>query len=143
MRTRTDHRQPTNTAALALLGMSALMLPLLAGCRAQRAPAPRAEMGSHLISFAGGSGVELDADSIRLAGVTTATAQVRELRPTVQPTGQVAATDNDAVQVTARLPGKIVATYAGVGTLVRQGQLVARVDSVDLAQAEATYQTAL
>jgi RND family efflux transporter MFP subunit len=82
-------------------------------------------------------------EGVQLAGVTTSVAAVQDLHATVQPTGQVAATDSDAVQVTSRLPGKIVDALVAVGAFVHKGQLIARVDSVDLTQVEATYQTAL
>jgi cobalt-zinc-cadmium efflux system membrane fusion protein len=120
------------------------MTAFLAGCRDQAQPvAAKPEIETRLISLDGQAGLEVGAESAGLAGVTTAPAQVRDLHATVQPTGQVAATDSDAVQVTARLPGKVVDALVTVGMLVRQGQLIARVDSVDLTQAEATYQTAL
>lgn len=130
--------------ALGLLA-AGLVAPLaLTGCRQQTtAAAPAPDAASHLISYKGQSGLAMDAESVQLAGVTTSAALVQDLHATLQPTGQVAATDSDAIQVTSRLPGKIVATLVSVGTLVHKGQLIARVDSVDLTQAEAAYQTAL
>jgi RND family efflux transporter MFP subunit len=131
---------------LVLLAASVLAPLALTGCREQAAPAAAptaAKAASHLISYEGQSGLEMGQDSAQLAGVTTSVAEVTDLHATVQPAGQIAATDSDAVQVTSRLPGKIVDALVAVGTLVRKGQLIARVDSVDLTQAEATYQTAL
>lgn len=85
----------------------------------------------------------MDPDSLRLAGVTTVIAGVADMQQAIQPTGQVAAMDNATVQVTSRLAGKITQALVSVGSRVGRGQLVAKVDSVDLAQAEANYQTAL
>src|SRR4051812_3877358 len=128
---------------LALLSAGLLVPPLLAGCRDQPAIQTPPEANTRLISFHGQPGLEIGAASASLAGVTTSAAEFQDLHATVQPTGQVVATDSDAVQVTSRLPGKVVDARVAVGMLVRQGQLIARVDSVDLTQAEATYQTAL
>jgi cobalt-zinc-cadmium efflux system membrane fusion protein len=137
---RTDRGFNPGSAALAAISIALF----LSGCRGTpKLVAPKPEVETHLISFHGQSGLEIGAESAGVAGVTTAPAEVQDLHATVQPTGQVAATDSDAVQVTSRLPGKVVDALVSVGMLVRQGQLIARVDSVDLTQAEATYQTAL
>lgn len=98
---------------------------------------------THLIKYGNQSGIAMDAASIALANVRTVTVGVHDLHQTLRPTGQVVATDTNAAQVTARLPGRIVQASVGVGSTVRQGQLIALVDSVDLTQAEAGYQTAL
>lgn len=129
---------------------------LLAGCHRDSAnssasspsaaasgSAASSEETAHLISFTGQTGVELDASSARLAGITTVPVKARSLHQTVQPSGQVTATDSDTALVTARLPGRIVQALVSVGTPVHAGQLIATVDSTDLTQAEATYQAAL
>jgi RND family efflux transporter MFP subunit len=84
----------------------------------------------------------MDGEGLQLAGITTTTAGVEGLSKSLQPTGEVAATDVGTVQVTARLPGKVVQAFVSVGDQVHKGQLIATVDSVDLTQAEAAYQTA-
>lgn len=105
-------------------------------------PAGSQASGVKLIQYAGSAGVELEPDGIRLAGVTTFVAGAENLSKGLQPTAEVTATDVGTVQVTSRLAGKIVQTFVSVGSQVHVGQLIATVDSVDLAQAEAVYQSA-
>jgi membrane fusion protein, heavy metal efflux system len=112
------------------------------GCREQRAEEAPPESRARLVSFGGHAGLEMDTESVQLAGVTTSAAEFDDLHTSVQPAGQVAATDSDAVEVTTRLPGKIVQVLVSVGTTVHAGQVIAQVDSVDLTQAEAAFQTA-
>lgn len=65
------------------------------------------------------------------------------MNATMQPTGEVSATDTGAVQITPRLPGKITQVLVNVGDRVTPGQTIAWVDSVDLATAQAAYETAV
>ncbi len=101
-----------------------------------------AESAARLVSINGGSGLEMGSESLKLAGVTTVSVVEQDLEQQVTPTGEVAATDNGTVQVISRLPGRITQTFVAVGGRVHKGQIIAWVDSVDLAQAEAAYQTA-
>ncbi len=119
----------------------------LNGCR-DRDSGQRSDVGESqkasgvkLIQLAGNTGVEMEPDGIRLAGVTTFIAGVQNISKNLQPTGEVAATDAGTVQITSRLPGRVVQAFVSSGSQVRKGQLIATVDSVDLTQAEATYQT--
>ncbi|HET6383255.1 MAG TPA: efflux RND transporter periplasmic adaptor subunit [Armatimonadota bacterium] len=140
--------QELTHAALASAA-AALIAVGLAGCSASRSAAPAARAATppsastRLISINDRPALELDPASLRLAGLSTVTAGVQDLRETLQLTGQIAATDSNTVQVTSRLPGKIVQALVSVGSRVQKGQLIASVDSVDLTQAEAAYQTAL
>ena len=102
-----------------------------------------AESAARLVSINGESGLEMGSESLKLAGVTTVSVAEQDLEQQVAPTGEVAATDNGTVQVTSRLPGRITQTFVAVGSRVHKGQIIAWVDSVDLAQAEAAYQTAV
>jgi RND family efflux transporter MFP subunit len=117
---------------------------LLGGCHNQNsAPSgDHGEAGAHLVTIGGSPGLALDAEGQKLAGVTTETAGMSNLAPSVQPTGEVAPTDTGTVQVTARLPGRITEARVTVGARVHKGEIIATVDSVDLTTAEATYRTA-
>ncbi len=133
----------------AVLAAGLFAASILAGCRG-RTPTVSAEntaqspeSGVKLVKLGSGSGIQLDAAGLKLAGVTTITAGVSDLAPRLQPVGDVSATDSGTVQVTSRLPGRIAAVYVSAGQRVRSGQVLAVVDSVDLTQAEATYQTAV
>ena len=137
---------PLLTAAALLSAVAAC----LAGCQRHSgsvagdaaAATTNPESSTRLIAFQGKQGVELDPDSFKLAGITTTTVGMESLRSTVQPTGQISATDNNTVLVTSRLPGRIVSVNVSVGSLIRKGDVLASIDSVDLTQAEAAYQTA-
>lgn len=118
---------------------------LLAGCGSS-SEAPTAggkAVTPQLAEVNGVSAVRMDSESIRLAGITTVTAGRDSLSTSVEPTGEVQPTDSGTVQVTSRLPGKITQALVSVGQRVHKGQVLAYVDSVDLAQARATYQTAV
>ncbi|HLK59548.1 MAG TPA: efflux RND transporter periplasmic adaptor subunit [Chthonomonadaceae bacterium] len=139
-RKETRNRAPVWRVLPAALALATL----LAGCHSKQdaASGGHEEGGAHLITVGGNSGLALDEAGRKLAGVTVETADISDLSPSVQPTGEVAPTDVGTVQVTSRLPGKITQARVGVGAHVHQGDMIATVDSVDLAQAEATYRTA-
>lgn len=131
---------------------ASVLVPLIAmhlvGCRdRQAAPSnessSRGEGGARLVNLGGVTGIELDEESRKLAGVTTVTAGSAVVSATMQPTGEIAPTDSDTVQVTSRLPGRIADARVIVGTRVHKGEIIATVDSVDLTQAESTWQTAV
>ena len=128
-----------------VLFYAAILLLGAAGCRGKD-PAANASDGqdaAKLVSVANGEAVQLPSESIKLAGITFATAKQGEMSTEIQPTGEISATDSGTVQVTPRLPGKITQTFVNVGDHVQKGQLLAEIDSVDLAQAEGTYETAV
>ncbi|MFI5386737.1 MAG: efflux RND transporter periplasmic adaptor subunit [Fimbriimonadales bacterium] len=118
---------------------------LVAGCGTKSAdPSGKvSSSGPKLIQIAGLEGVQVDPESLKLAGITIETAGNDRLAATMQPTGEVQPTDSGTIQVTSRLPGKITQALVSVGERVHEGQILAYVDSVDLAQAEANYQTAV
>jgi RND family efflux transporter MFP subunit len=57
-------------------------------------------------------------------------------------TGKVGPNVNKVVKVGPRIAGKIVRVYANVGDTVRQGQVLATLSSVELAEARASYRQA-
>ncbi len=122
-----------------------VLLLALAGCGSHTgtAPATKAPPGPKLVSIGDAKGIELDPASIKLAGITTARVGANTLGATMQPSGEIEPTDTGAIQVTPRLPGKIVEARVSVGDRVHKGEVIAEVDSVDLATAEATYETAV
>lgn len=131
-----------------LLLASTGLLAVLAGCHDIHAADPPSsatgdETGARLTRVGSGQGLELDPAGASLAGVTTTVAGAQDLLQAIQPAGEVAATDSGTVQVTSRLPGRIAQVFATTGMKVKRGQVLATVDSVDLTQAEASYQTAL
>jgi RND family efflux transporter MFP subunit len=128
-----------------LIVPASLAAALLGGCHTQQVDTngERGEAGGRLISVGGKPGVALNEASAGLARVTVKAAGIEDMSASVQPTGEVAATDAGTVQVTARLPGRITEARVTVGARVRKGEIVAAVDSVDLTTAEAAYRTAV
>ncbi len=118
---------------------------LLSGCGPQSGESSAKKNNSEpkLVQVAGQQALQVDPESIKLAGITIETAGNDKLSASMQPSGEVQPTDNGTIQVTSRLPGKIADTLVSVGDHVHRGQVVAYVDSVDLANAEAAYQTAV
>ena len=128
-----------------LVFLAGLVLAIfLVGCNRQPpvSSSDHGESGARLINTGGNSGLALDEEGRRLAGITTETAGMVDLLPSVQPTGEVVPTDSGTVQVTARLPGRITSALVSVGDRVHSGEIIASVDSIDLTQAESTYRTA-
>jgi len=118
---------------------------LIVGCAAkpQDAPAAPESEGPKLVDVAGTKGVKISADSLKLAGITIATAGTDKLSGEMQPTGEIYPTDTGTVQVTSRVPGRITSALVSVGDRVKSGQVIAWVDSNDLNQALATYEAAV
>ena len=117
----------------------------LTGCHHEEATGAAAgnTESTHLIKYGQQDGLDMDPASTALAGIETVTIGLKDLQATLRPTGQVAATDSDTAQAVSRLPGRIVEANVSVGDTVRRGQIIAMVDSVDLTNAEAAYQSAL
>lgn len=137
---QSKHTKPFVKGLLACAFASAL-----GGCGSRELPAEKKgeSPAPKLVKLGDRSAVSLDPQSVQLAGITVVSASTDSLSASMQPTGEVAATDTGAVQITSRLPGKITDATIGVGDRVRKGQVIAHVDSVDLATAEAAYQTAV
>ncbi|MHB8637509.1 MAG: efflux RND transporter periplasmic adaptor subunit [Fimbriimonadaceae bacterium] len=132
--------RPSSYVAIAI----ALMLAV-GGCGSHAAPttaaATQANAAPQLVKVGNATGVSLDTESVKLAGITVAKVARDDLSASTAPTGEIAPTDSGTVQVTSRLPGKITEALINVGDRVRKGEVIAEVDSVDLANAEAAYQT--
>jgi len=116
-----------------------------AGCsgKTDAADAKTEPMPPKLVKFGNANGVAMDPESVKLAGISVITAGEDRLTATTQPTGEIAPTDSGTVQITSRLPGKISEARVNVGDRVHKGEVIATVDSVDLATAEAAYQSAV
>lgn len=125
-------------------GLLPAIVLLLAGCGSQNSDStPKNSAEPRLVEIAGMQGLQIDPESLKLAGITVETAGNDRLAVSAQPTGEVQPTDSGTIQVTSRLPGKITEALISVGERVHKGQILAYVDSVDLAQAEANYETAV
>ena len=131
-----------------MLNKSAFALALavvLVGCGSHPdAPTAKAETSApKLVAVGKEKAIAMDEQSIKLAGITVAKASADDLATSTQPTGEISPTDSGTIQVTSRLPGKITEARVSTGDIVKKGQVIAMVDSVDLANAVAAYHTAV
>lgn len=77
--------------------------------------------------------VELTPDQLKLAGVVVGTAEVRNFQAELEVPGTVAATTKGRAVVTPPVAGRVVSISAQLGDQVRQGQVLATLESSELA----------
>lgn len=77
--------------------------------------------------------VELTSDQLKLAGVVVGTAQVRNFQPQLEVPGTVTATTKGRAVVTPPVAGRVVSINAQLGDKVLQGQVLAVLESSELA----------
>ena len=106
---------------------------LLAGCAS--APQAKTEEHGHDEGHAESSHVALDAEQRELAGIETAVVSSRPVRATLDVPGVVNATTKGSALVTPPVAGRVVSINVGLGDTVRQGQVLATLESPELAQA--------
>lgn len=78
-----------------------------------------------------------------IPGLKTAVAVTGEGWDTLVLTGKVSVPSDKLVQISPRIEGKVTAAYPKVGDTVRQGQVLAVISSVELAEARSMYRQAL
>lgn len=86
--------------------------------------------------------VELSPEVVRAAGIKTAPATLARLPVTVDLTGEIAADPDRSARLAARVPGRIVDVRAKEGDRVKDGQVVAILESPELARARAALAAA-
>lgn len=83
--------------------------------------------------------VRLAPEVVQAAGLKTEPAGVLDLPSTVELSGELAADPDRAVRVTARVPGRVVAVRFKEGQKVAAGELLAVLESPELARVRAAY----
>ncbi len=83
--------------------------------------------------------VELSPEAIARVGLATAPASLRPLVDTRATTGMVGYDERHLAHVSARVAGRLVRIDADLGDQLREGEVLAIVDSVELGQARADY----
>jgi RND family efflux transporter MFP subunit len=136
-------RQIFRSRIVGWVGAFAVLLIVSACNRNEEASSTQKEIAPQLVKVGDREGVSMDPESVKLSGITVVEVGKNDLSVSTQPTGEVAPTDSGTVQLTSRLPGKITEVRINVGDRVTKGEVIAEVDSVDLATAEGTYQTAV
>ena len=120
------------TFALALLAVG------LVAC--DRAAAPNADASAKESPVGETEGtIHLSPQAVVSAGISLGTAEVRALRTEIETTGAVDFDQRRFAHVSPRVGGRVEATLAEVGDHVRSGQVLARVDSIELGKAIGDY----
>ncbi len=86
--------------------------------------------------------VAMSAERIGAAKIRTTPAERRALAPELETTGEVGYEEDRMAHVSPRISGRVVRANAGLGDEVRQGGVLAVIDSVELGQARAAYAAA-
>lgn len=81
--------------------------------------------------------------ALDIPGLQTAAAITGEGWDTIQLAGRITVPSGNLVQVSPRIEGKVTSAEPKVGDAVREGQALATISSVELAEARATYRQAL
>ena len=87
--------------------------------------------------------VRLTPHQLDAAGLETAEAQLRPLEPEIETTGEVDYEQNRVAHVGPRIAGRLERVDVDLGDLVRRGDVLAVIDSVELGEARARYLAAL
>ena len=93
---------------------------------------------------AGQEGAEADHEGgkAEISGLEVEPVTIGESWDVVTATGTITPNANQSVKIGPRISGRIVSAYANAGDVVRQGQVLASISSVELAQARAAYRQA-
>jgi RND family efflux transporter MFP subunit len=86
--------------------------------------------------------ITLPPESLKLGGIKTAPVVYGAAGPAIQANGEVVPDANRVVKVGPFVSGRITRVSAHVGDTVRPGQVLAVIDSIEVAQARAAYQEA-
>ncbi len=86
-----------------------------------------------------GEAIELSAEAVATAGIVTAPAASRRLRAELETTGSVDFDQRRFAHVSPRVGGRVESVPVELGEAVRAGQVLARIDSIELGQAVGDY----
>lgn len=87
--------------------------------------------------------IRLSPEVIRAAGIETAPAALDDVPVAVDLTGEIAADPDRSARLAARVPGRIIDVRAKEGDRVKAGQIIATLESPDLARARAALASAV
>src|SRR3990172_955039 len=83
--------------------------------------------------------IRLDEEAIKSADIVVEEAGKREINNYITTTGEVKANTENEVYITPRIPGKVVEVKARLGDDVNNGEILARVDSVETEEIRAGF----
>jgi cobalt-zinc-cadmium efflux system membrane fusion protein len=83
--------------------------------------------------------IRLDAEAIRIANITLGDVETRQLEQQLQVPGRIAVNENATARVGSFTEGVVVECCESVGTDVKKGQVLARLHSHEIHDAEASF----
>ncbi|MHB9071965.1 MAG: efflux RND transporter periplasmic adaptor subunit [Desulfobaccales bacterium] len=83
--------------------------------------------------------VKLDPETVRQAGIKVAEVERGPMENKVLLTGELVFNEEKMARVSSRIAGRVVKIVADYGAAVRQGDVLAVIDSVELGQAQAAF----
>lgn len=86
--------------------------------------------------------IRLDERAVRIAGITLGEGEVRKLQEDLQVSGRVTVNQNATARVGSFTEGVVVGRCESVGSDVKKGQVLARLHSHEIHEAEASYRQA-
>jgi membrane fusion protein, heavy metal efflux system len=87
--------------------------------------------------------LKFSAEEIQTAGITTAVLEQQEVREQIAVTATIEANQDRFASIAPRVSGRVTRVLAGLGDKVRQGQVLALIDSIDAGEAQSAYTQAL
>ena len=120
--------------------VAAALMMTWAGCSQPAAETEPAEAEAAEAEAAPDPGlIRLDAEAVRIADITLADVEVRKLEKELQVPGRVTVNEDATARVGSFTEGVVVACCESVGTDVEKGQVIARLHSHEVHDAEASY----
>ena len=116
----------------------------LAACGSKTTPAPEQSAGKSAASATGAANeaqvVTLKPEGAELAGIKVERLDPKSVPRLLQAPGEVKANDYRSAQVTTRVPAQVVRRLAKLGDLVKAGQPLVTLTSVEVAEAQGEAQ---
>lgn len=117
-----------------------LMLAALASCGRPEPPASQESANSSTAKGATASEfVRLSPEALRSLALKTASVERRPLTEEVRVTAVIKPNENRLAHVSPRIPGRVVSVAKFLGDTVKEGDILAALDSVELGKAKADY----
>lgn len=121
------------------LACTGLLLGLFAGCQQSSAPATPSPSPGTATAAAHSDRLTLSPEQARNAGLMIGEATVKEVGETLEMVGEFRGYSQGSAHVDTPIEGKVVAVKANAGDQVRQGQVIAVLESTELARLMAEY----
>ncbi len=102
-------------------------------------PEPTGQNAASEPETEGTAAIALSPEALVNAGITVAAAEIRALRTEIETTGAVDFDQRRFAHVSPRVGGRVEAVLADLGADVRAGQILARIDSIELGKAIGEY----